>query len=95
MSDDMIPLPRPTALSAPHWDGCREGRLMVQRCGDCGACVFIPQHCCTACLSPALDWVQSSGKGTVYSFTVVHRPPPGWRPTPENPTYKVPGYPTG
>ena len=70
-----IPLPQPTSLSRPHWDGCREGVLRVQRCADCGAYVFIPQPICTACQADRLEWVKSSGRGTVYSFTVVHRPP--------------------
>lgn len=69
------PLPRPTALSRPHWDGCRDGVLRVQRCGDCGAFVFIPQPLCTACFSDALAWVESAGHGTVYSYTIVHRAP--------------------
>ena len=75
MSGRTIPLPRPTALSRPHWDGCREGRLRVQRCDDCGAHVFIPQPLCSACQSSALTWVDASGRGTLYSYTVVHRPP--------------------
>jgi hypothetical protein len=70
-----IPLPRPTALSRPHWDGCREGVLRVQRCRDCGHFVFIPQPLCTRCQSDALDWTASSGRGVVYSYSVVHRPP--------------------
>jgi uncharacterized OB-fold protein len=70
-----IPLPRPTELSRPHWDGCREGVLRVQRCRDCGAYVFIPQPVCGACFGDGLEWVESSGRGTVYSFTRVHRPP--------------------
>lgn len=74
MSGAQIPLPRPTALSQPHWDGCREGRLRVQRCEDCGAYVFVPQPLCTHCLGARLAWVESAGRGTVYSYTVVHRP---------------------
>lgn len=69
-----IPLPVPTPISGPHWQGCREGVLRVQRCRDCGAYVFIPQPCCTECLGEGLDWVDSSGRGTLYSHTVVHRP---------------------
>lgn len=69
------PLPRPSALSRPHWDGCREGVLRVQRCGRCGAYVFIPQPLCTACASSELAWVASEGHGTVYSYTIVHRAP--------------------
>ena len=68
------PLPRPTPLSRPFWDGCNEGELRVQRCEDCGTHVFIPNFVCTSCFSESLEWVVSSGKGTVYSWTVVHRP---------------------
>jgi uncharacterized OB-fold protein len=70
----VIPLPHPTPLSRPHWDGCREGRLRVQRCRSCGTHVFIPRPVCTACLSEELEWVESSGRGTLYSHTTVHRP---------------------
>ncbi len=70
-----IPLPRPTDLSKPHWDGCRDGVLRVQRCSTCDAYVFIPQPICTACQGDDLEWVESSGRGRVYSFTTVHRPP--------------------
>lgn len=77
-----IPLPRPTELSKPHWDGCREGVLRVQRCRDCDSFVFIPQPVCTTCLGPNLRWVESSGRGTLYSYTVVHRP--------QRPVFEVP-----
>lgn len=74
-----IPLPRPTALSRPFWDGCRDGALRFQRCRDCGTAVFIPQPVCTGCFGDGLEWVESSGRGSVYSHTVVHRPPsPGF-----------------
>jgi hypothetical protein len=77
-----IPLPRPTPVSRPHWDGCREGVLRVQRCRDCGEHVFIPEPLCTACQGQNLEWVDSTGRGSVYSFTVVHRP--------QRPEFRVP-----
>ncbi len=77
-----MPLPRPTELSQPFWDGCRKGELLVQRCADCSHYVFIPQPACTSCLSTNLTWVRSSGKGTVYSFTIVYRP--------QQPAFEVP-----
>lgn len=77
-----IPLPRPTPLSRPFWEGCRDGVLRVQRCADCGEHVFIPQPLCTRCQSDALAWVESAGRGTLYSFTTVHRPP--------HPAFEVP-----
>ena len=73
--DDLIPLPQPTALSQPHWDACRDGKLVVQRCAQCAAYIFIPQPRCTSCQSADLAWVESSGRGRVYSFSVVHRAP--------------------
>lgn len=73
--NNMIPLPHPTDLSRPHWDACREGVLLVQHCMQCAAYVFIPQPCCTRCQSTQLEWVASSGRGKVYSFSVVHRAP--------------------
>ncbi len=82
MSKAGIPLPRPTELSRPHWDGCREGALRVQRCGACGGYVFIPQPLCTHCQSHELGWVESTGRGTLYSFTTVHRP--------QSPAFEVP-----
>ncbi len=69
-----IPLPRPTELSRPHWDGCREGVLRVQRCRECQTYVFIPEPFCTECQSEELEWVESSGRGTLYSMTTVYRP---------------------
>lgn len=69
------PLPNPSPLSAPHWDGAREGRLMVQRCSACQGYVFVPQAACTHCFADALQWVQSPGHGTVYSYTIIHRAP--------------------
>jgi hypothetical protein len=74
MSAKQIPLPRPTTLSQPYWDACKEGRLTVQRCGDCGADTFIPQPVCGACFSENLSWAESSGRGTLYSFSTVYRP---------------------
>jgi uncharacterized OB-fold protein len=77
-----IPLPRPTAISAPHWDGCREGVLRVQRCTTCRVLVFIPRAGCPHCLTETLEWIESSGRGTVYSYSVVHRP--------QRPEFEVP-----
>ena len=76
------PLPHPTQLSQPFWDACREGRLVVQRCEDCGTHVFIPQPCCSSCFGNRLEWVESSGRGTLYSFTTVYRP--------QQPSFEVP-----
>ncbi len=70
------PQPRITDINRPFWDGCRAGRLMLQRCGDaaCGRFVFYPRVCCPYCGGGSLDWQQASGAGRLQSWTVVHRP---------------------
>ena len=82
MSRGAIPLPRPTELSRPHWDGCRAGELRYQRCSACDRAVFIPQPACPGCFGDTLAWAVSAGRGSVYSFTVVHRP--------QRPVFEVP-----
>jgi uncharacterized OB-fold protein len=68
------PVPVPTEISEPYWAACREGRLIYQRCGTCGTAVFPPQAFCPRELHLALDWQESAGLGSVYSFTIVERP---------------------
>ncbi len=55
----------------PFWEAAREGRLVYQRCKSCGTNIFYPRIACISCFSDDLEWVQSSGKGTVYTYTVV------------------------
>ena len=69
-----IALPRPTIVSRPFWDGCAEGRLLYQRCTRCDTPVFNPAPICPRCLSRELVWRESAGAGSIYSWTVAHRP---------------------
>lgn len=70
------PQPRITEVNRPFWDGCRAGKLMLQRCSDptCARFVFYPRVCCPYCGGGALGWEQASGCGRLQSWTVVHRP---------------------
>ena len=56
------------------WNGLREQKLLIQRCGGCGALRHPPRPMCPRCRS--LDWkaIESSGRGTVYSFVMPHEP---------------------
>lgn len=69
------PAPTPNADSAPFWQACNEDRLIYQHCNRCGHDQFYPRALCTACQSQDLDWRESSGLGTVYTYTVNQRPP--------------------
>lgn len=68
------PGPRfPEPDTAPFWEATREGRLTYQVCRRCGGVVFYPRGHCTHCTSLDLDLRTSTGKGTVYSFTVIRQ----------------------
>lgn len=68
-----LPAPVVNADSAPYWEGARQGKLLLQRCRDCGTLRFFPRYLCTACGSERTEWAEASGRGTVHSFTIVHR----------------------
>lgn len=68
------PLPIPTRVSRPHWEGCVSGNLLVQHCGNCCSYVFPPAEWCPQCFSETLTWEESSGRGTIHSYTTVWRP---------------------
>ena len=61
--------------SRQYWAGAAEGRLRLQRCAACGNAQFPPRHLCVKCWSEDLAWIESRGRGTVESFTIVHRAP--------------------
>jgi uncharacterized OB-fold protein/acyl dehydratase len=71
------PRPRPAINrdNAFFWDGVNEGRLLIQRCTKCSRLRHPPGPACPHCGSLDWDTVESSGRGTVYSFVVPHYPP--------------------
>ncbi|HWD55643.1 MAG TPA: OB-fold domain-containing protein [Acidimicrobiales bacterium] len=70
-----IRLPRPSARSEPFWQGCRERRLVLPICGDCGFRALRAFAVCPHCNGKSLGWEESAGRGSLYSWTVVWRPP--------------------
>lgn len=73
MSDYLKPLPRIDERNRAHWDGAREGRLMIQACSDCGALRYPFSKLCPHCHGTNSQWKQASGKGAVWSWCVFHR----------------------
>ncbi len=61
------------AWTKPFWDAAAEHRLVAPRCVDCGHFRLPPTPFCPQCRSQKIDWVTLSGRGTVYSYTVVAR----------------------
>ncbi|MCO5089667.1 OB-fold domain-containing protein [Bosea sp. (in: a-proteobacteria)] len=66
--------PRKSLDSEPYWEGCRQGELRFQRCRHCRETVFHARALCPYCLSDALDWERSAGRGSVYSWSLQHVP---------------------
>ena len=74
--------PRPAAARGPaltqdnaFWfEGARAHKLLIQRCTSCGTLRHPPLPACGDCRSLEWDTVESSGRGTLYSFVVVHYP---------------------
>lgn len=66
------PLPNPETVQ--FWAGLVDGVVRVQRCRSCGAAQLYPRARCRSCWSDRLTWEDAVGDGTVWTWTVVHRP---------------------
>jgi uncharacterized OB-fold protein len=64
---------RRTLETEEFWDGCADERLLLPRCDDCGDTFWYPRLVCPFCGSQSVHYAESSGLGTVYSFTVIRR----------------------
>jgi uncharacterized protein len=73
------PVPYPDDVTQGFWDHVRARALHIQRCGACGRYNHAPSLTCPACGSDNLCYAPVSGRGTVYSHTVLEDPPgPGF-----------------
>lgn len=71
--------PVPSELTAEFWSAAASHQLVRPVCHDCGHSFFTPQVACPRCLSMQWSYQPSSGRGTIYSVTTVHRAPlPGF-----------------
>lgn len=65
-------LPQPDLDTQPFWDGCKDGKLLIKQCGACGRAHYYPRSFCPTCWSEDLTWEEASGRGTLYTYSVVH-----------------------
>jgi uncharacterized OB-fold protein len=63
----------PDPWTEPFWLAAREHRLVAPRCQSCGTFRMPPSPFCRTCRQQAVDWVELSGEGTVYSFITTHQ----------------------
>ena len=67
------PLPQVSPEMAPFFEAARRHELVVQRCARCGTPRFPARSICSRCLSRDASWTPVSGRGTVFSFAVMHQ----------------------
>jgi uncharacterized OB-fold protein len=70
-----IPAPQPTSEIQPFYDAAAQGRLLVKRCAACGERHHYPRAICPFCFSDRTEWTEASGRGTIYSYSVMRRVP--------------------
>ncbi len=68
-----IPAPEPNPETQAFWDAAGRGELLIRRCRGCGEAHFYPRTICPFCGSDDTAWEQSSGGGTIYSFSVMRQ----------------------
>jgi len=62
----------PGPIDREYFEAAAQGRLIIQKCEDCGNTQFPPKALCVSC-GQVPDWIEASGKGKIYTFTVVRR----------------------
>jgi uncharacterized protein len=68
-------LPQPTPETQHFWDGCHAGELRLQRCLTCKETYFPPRPFCPTCASRDVEVYAASGRASLYSYIILHRPP--------------------
>lgn len=65
-------LPTPDNETRPFWDAAREGKLLIKQCNSCDRFHFYPRPFCPRCWNDDVEWTEASGRGTLYTWSVVH-----------------------
>jgi uncharacterized OB-fold protein len=72
------PIPEADEESREFYEGARRHELMLMRCESCGAWRLPSRPRCPDCWSTATEWARASGRGTLYSFGIMHQKFPGF-----------------
>ncbi len=71
-------VPMSTPETAPYWAAANEERLLIQRCSSCATAFFYPRTSCPRCGSSDVVWEEASGRATLHTYVINHRPAPGF-----------------
>jgi uncharacterized OB-fold protein len=67
------PLPQPNADDRFFWNGCKEHKLLFQKCLNCGLVRWPPSIICPNCHSNDTEIIEATGKGRIYTYAVYHQ----------------------
>ncbi|MBS4049348.1 MAG: OB-fold domain-containing protein [Alphaproteobacteria bacterium] len=67
-----------TSETQEFWAAAQENKLLVKHCRSCGENHYYPRSRCPLCGSAQTEWLAATGKGTIYSFSII---PGARRPT--------------
>ena len=70
-----IPAPPTNPEIQPFWDATAAGRLVIKKCTACGQVHHYPRSICPFCGSDKTEWLPASGRGAIYSYSVMRRVP--------------------
>ncbi len=74
MTEPTRPLPKTNDPdTAEFWRRTQDKVLAFQQCDDCAGVVFYPRRHCPSCGGANLAWQEASGRGCIYSFSVVRQ----------------------
>jgi uncharacterized protein len=60
----------------PFWKAAAEGKFLLKKCAACGRVHWYPRAICPFCFSDKTEWAPASGRGTIYSYSVMRRADP-------------------
>lgn len=73
MSELPVGVPSVNPTTKAFWDATAEGRFLLQRCDACDLVIWFPRRNCPQCWTETLSTFDASGRGEVYSHTVIHK----------------------
>ena len=71
--DRELPAPHVSAEVEEYFRAATEGRLLIKTCDDCSRPHFYPRAICPHCFSTSTRWIESTGRGRIYTYSVARR----------------------
>lgn len=75
MAEYYKPIPVPQPESEYYWKMAKDEELWLRHCNSCEKIYFYPRDICPGCYSRDTNWVRSTGKGILHTFSIVYRAP--------------------